>query len=60
MSVEELKSMIRNIVREELKRQQLPVGSDDTSVVASQTSPTIDELADQIFEKYDDVFKALA
>lgn len=47
-----LKDLIRTIVREELSRMQA-----DQSAAGTQD---IDRIAEDIFTKYDDVFKALA
>jgi hypothetical protein len=58
ITVEELKTIIRDIVREELDRRQ-QVDADITTTQQVDTL-SIDELADQVFERYDDVFKALA
>ena len=51
-----LKELIREIVREELQRMQ----SATSDVSPSPEGKDIDDLADKIFERYDDVFKALA
>ena len=51
-----LKELIREIVREELQRLQ----SATSDVSPSPEGQDIDDLADKIFERYDDVFKALA
>jgi hypothetical protein len=58
ITVEELKTIIRDIVREELDRRQQ---TEADATLTQQTEPfSIDELADQVFDRYDDVFKALA
>ena len=53
---EELKKLIREVVREELDRKELEKTRDQGK--ASTTD--IDQIAEKIFDRYDDVFKALA
>ena len=53
---EELKKLIREVVREELNRK-------DSEIARGQEDPDameIDGIAEKIFDRYDDVFKALA
>ena len=53
---QELKELIREVVREELYRMHTEVG--ELSDPAPQSD--IEQLAAQVFDRYDDVFKALA
>lgn len=60
MSKEDLMDMMRTIVREELSLQNYAVDTlvSDKPTVASDER--VDQITDAIFDKYDDVFRALA
>ena len=53
---EELKKLIREVVREELDRKEL----EETRDQGKASTTDIDQIAEKIFDRYDDVFKALA
>ena len=53
---EELKKLIREVVREELDRREL----EETRDQRKASTTDIDQIAEKIFDRYDDVFKALA
>jgi hypothetical protein len=52
---QEIREIVRAIVREELERLRNEVTS-----LEQRRDKEIDQLADEIFDRYDDVFKALA
>ena len=53
---EELKKLIREVVREELNRKE----SENARGQEEMDAMEIDGIAEKIFDRYDDVFKALA
>ena len=53
---EELKKLIREVVREELNRRE----SENARGQEELDAMEIDGIAEKIFDRYDDVFKALA
>ncbi|WP_116107285.1 hypothetical protein [Lewinella sp. IMCC34191] len=53
---EELKKLIREVVREELNRKE----SENARGQEDPEAIDIDSIAEKIFDRYDDVFKALA
>ncbi len=55
---EELKELIREVVREELSRMK--DASEPIGALTDIEEETIDEMAGRIFDQYDDVFSALA
>lgn len=54
---QELKTLIREVVREELAQL---AGKVQLRVPVTEEEASIEQLAAQIFERYDKVFKALA
>lgn len=54
---QELKELVREVVVEELERLRSKVAAQSTE---NDDDSDIDDLARQLFDRYDDVFKALA